>query len=98
MSKHTPGPWHVSKHGNFVRHTLSDGTTPNLCVIVEECPQRNANARLIAAAPELLEALRFALKQLEASYEVTGGSHDGGIGLEAIIVVQAAINKVEGEE
>ena len=40
MSKHTPGPWPV-------RYDLSS---------LMQCPGAKANARLIAAAPDLLEA------------------------------------------
>lgn len=63
MSKHTPGPWHVSeewdgtsiKAGQFhVTHTIQwCGWHPE----EEDKAVTQANARLIAAAPELLEAL-----------------------------------------
>jgi hypothetical protein len=56
MSKHTKGPWHVfkdssiySKHADYTLAEIVAGMTD------EEC---DANARLIAAAPELLEALQ----------------------------------------
>ena len=49
MSKHTPGPWSVHPMALMAVHQ------PKL-----ECwiPQSKADARLIAAAPDLLEALR----------------------------------------
>lgn len=58
--KHTPGPWVATKFmGTYggpdtwgVRLSNDTGITPML----------EANARLIAAAPELLEACREALK------------------------------------
>lgn len=57
MSTHTPGPWTVS-HGsvyasNDVRVALMDRDEP--CTLPTE---RDANARLIAAAPALLEWLK----------------------------------------
>lgn len=59
MSAHTPGPWHVSKSHNFVRHTLADLTAANVCDLTNGSAiaddERTANARLIAAAPDLLE-------------------------------------------
>lgn len=55
MSEHTPGPWEYLGHA-WVQ-TADDKKTPianfNFFAATE------ANARLIAAAPELLEALRM---------------------------------------
>jgi hypothetical protein len=58
MSKHTPGPWNVSECGSieFADGFLGEaydfnGTTKT------DLPMM-ANARLMAAAPELLEALK----------------------------------------
>ena len=49
MSKHTPGPWSVHPMARTAVHQPELG-----CWI----PQSEADARLIAAAPELLEALK----------------------------------------
>jgi hypothetical protein len=67
MSKHTPGPWvavsrtnaHIDieapkQHGYVARHVASTGHG-----------NHEANARLITAAPELLEALRELLSETE---------------------------------
>ena len=67
MSKHTPGPWSIQPvpHEDMIA-VLQDGdgyesddrsTWPNGGCDLAECfgPERKANARLIAAAPELLE-------------------------------------------
>lgn len=61
MSKHTPGPWAISAdHGKlWIETSGSDGT---ICEIhkrqqggsVYACKEASANARLIAAAPDLL--------------------------------------------
>ena len=58
--KHTPGPWALIWHGNekypypLSVHT-SDG---NLWVTLDGQVSSEANARLMAAAPELLKALK----------------------------------------
>ena len=58
---HTPGPWTVEQtptrlmihaHGRYIADAA--GTSSTIC----DAEQRQANAHLIAAAPELLEALR----------------------------------------
>ena len=73
MSKHTPGPWYSDSKGNIWRNHPSDlyengggiaGDRPLGTAYVgwhgkgEQGYPINANARLIAAAPEILEALR----------------------------------------
>ncbi|MFN3376347.1 MAG: hypothetical protein ACK40S_07335 [Burkholderiaceae bacterium] len=67
MSKHTPGPWgHIIADGYTVRHPqiYSDtGPVANATFLGENhVDQLNANARLIAAAPELLKALQMLLE------------------------------------
>ena len=51
MRKHTPGPWKVHHSGNVL---MPDGEVTAL----PHTENRLANARLIAAAPEMLEVLR----------------------------------------
>lgn len=60
-SKHTPGPWTVGTM-NDPRTDLSRGQY-NVFPLPEDC-EVNANARLIAAAPMLLEALEAARDDL----------------------------------
>lgn len=54
MAKHTPGPWAVGYPDD--QTIRADG----LRVASVECPRKEwrANARLIAAAPDMLQALR----------------------------------------
>ena len=83
MSAHTPGPWdvHYCAADTLEIHPLADedGDT----VIADICPQdcrepvtdaatRGANARLIAAAPELLAALRSARAWVAQYAELRG--------------------------
>lgn len=66
---HTPGPWRVATVGESqIHNTPVNGETPNLIATTEYYPSieglgqghetQKANARLIAAAPELLAELR----------------------------------------
>jgi len=62
-TQHTPGPWgciYTSNHAHNYRITRADKTPLPLTVIANDHSEQRANARLIAAAPELLEALKEA--------------------------------------
>jgi type VI protein secretion system component VasF len=55
MHKHTPGPWTlIDDYGRFD----VDSARHNVCSVSNHDPRHEANARLIAAAPELLAALK----------------------------------------
>ncbi|CDY76148.1 hypothetical protein BGLT_05221 [Caballeronia glathei] len=60
--KHTPGPWFVTGTGlsRYVEGKVRPGVLQEVawCGATEVPEQMEANARLIAAAPELLEALQ----------------------------------------
>lgn len=61
MSKHTPAPWELSLGRTIVGIRASNGSLDVIADCNDTVPQgeeRIANARLIAAAPELLEALQ----------------------------------------
>jgi hypothetical protein len=58
MTSFTPGPWRVGKkYPGDVVHTASSALIARSIIGSET--EREANARLIAAAPELLEALKL---------------------------------------
>ena len=67
--KHTPGPWHVERTG---RHDSAGRmvVSGNFCLssVSNLHGNADANARLIASAPELLEACKMMLEDL-AEYE-----------------------------
>jgi hypothetical protein len=79
--KHTPGPWHWRLSANATVHIEHGDCLPDeigmlknrVCVMPAEIMHDYnslANARLIAAAPEMLEALKgatYALETLQAS-------------------------------
>lgn len=69
MNKHTPGPWAAGLTENrkvpalVVGATSACGFAPLVCHVQSaDIDIGNANARLIAAAPELLSALQGLLK------------------------------------
>ncbi|CAM3450387.1 hypothetical protein KLVA111870_02115 [Klebsiella variicola] len=68
--KFTPGPWHEHREGFstvYVEATLRDGVIQEVaaCGPTEAgSEQQFANARLITAAPELLESLREVIGSL----------------------------------
>lgn len=58
-TKHTPGPWFVMDYDDNVHQVaISDETATRYLAVIDNSDETDqANARLIAAAPELLEAL-----------------------------------------
>ena len=58
MSKHTPGPWKIT-HTALNGYRVSDSTGWGVAVVLKDVNDK-ANARLIAAAPQMLEALEMA--------------------------------------
>ena len=99
---HTPGPWFIERrtHDNETTYywvTASDGHgwSVDRYMSVSGCIDEH-DARLIAAAPELLEALKEAHNALElfASDE----SPSGQIAVAAVMQARAAIAKATGEK
>jgi hypothetical protein len=61
MKTHSPGPWHVDLDTTIASVKSADGKA------VARCYQGDYDAALIAAAPEMLDALRLALTCLDAA-------------------------------
>jgi len=58
QTQHTPGPWKIVKKGVFnIRFVGADGF--GIADTTEVDEREKANARLIAAAPDMLEALKY---------------------------------------
>lgn len=98
MSKHTPGPWNVQERESSFRvvdHRALKFDNSRLCDVqhwsgATRGPDRDesrANARLMAAAPDLLRWLRFAVKVLKPVYGHTYQFEQ----------MQAVIAKAEGK-
>lgn len=63
MSKHTPGPWRYDHELDYCGEIIASNGT-SICSFTDE-PSTN-DARLIAAAPDLLAVLQELVKGLEA--------------------------------
>lgn len=87
MNKHTQGPWVLSPHGR-----MPNGVTMFFVNKITSVGTSNIyDANLIAAAPELLEALeRLAL-------EISGRGMTANQ-YEALIIARAAIAKAKGSD
>ena len=89
-AQHTPGPWTHEGQGDItgIENDPGNGCVGKVdvaCVYLRTVPGRNeSNARLIAAAPEMLRALRAIVEE----------SNDPG----AVDFARAAIAKAEGEQ
>nr|WP_141202562.1 hypothetical protein [Pseudomonas aeruginosa] len=71
MRKHTPGPW-VSRNNRVFRGgkcicSNVNAASPTPQNIEEDVAMSIANARLMAAAPDLLEALQQAVTSMQDS-------------------------------
>lgn len=94
--KHTPGPWTVDRPSapKYATGINADGFQVVLWLPDPEKSSKtreelDANARLIAAAPEMLEALELVYRDLIAN----GENADA----EQLTVVKTAIRKAKGE-
>ena len=64
----TPGPWHIEVLEGF-KHILSPSGSHTIAT-VHYSSAETANARLIAAAPQLLEACKLALGHIHDPYRI----------------------------
>ena len=106
MNKHTPGPW--ESDNEFGTSITSGELTVAVVLNPINATKRQhpvpvghdelrANARLITAAPELLDALRQALRELVAVHgEPCGANLESKAGTDAIHAARAALAKAEG--
>lgn len=93
-AKHTPGPWQINHHKPF-QVCDADGEVRGcspIAVMHGSVAEKTYNARLIAAAPELLAALETSLQMMIVeSYDLNSDWADG------IAEIRAAIVKAKGE-
>jgi hypothetical protein len=94
-AKHTPGPWQVGEYSDGV------GVGAGFRVALMTGGERyrdKANARLIAAAPELLDALQKAVGALEFSrdYHKDLGNEDQAFAQDMLDAALKAIAKATG--
>ena len=99
MKGHTPGPWHVTK-SPAPREIRAD-SGPFIASVYDVAVtygERNANARLLAAAPELLDALKLLMKAYESVLPGLANIavQDYALINDAPVAAERAIAKVEG--
>lgn len=87
----TPGPWEIR---DGLIYGIEDGASYLVCDVVGDPSaavneQDEANARLIAAAPELMEACKQMLKWIDCGCDPSGKS---------LASARAAIAKAEGRQ
>jgi hypothetical protein len=106
MSKHTPGPWFAVKNTRYWDIVLKNEphqvglasviVTPRSDRYQDDDIEIEANARLIAAAPDLLAALENTLQFAEACHRMTEDKYMRiAIGND-IMKARAAIAKATG--
>jgi hypothetical protein len=90
--KHTPGPWEVLEFPDCYQiNGIRDHQYDEIAETGDNTELDEANARLISAAPELLEALRGLLSHVE-SWKVVETAHGD------IANARAAISKATGQD
>lgn len=108
MAEHTPGHWRTEPGDSIVR--VAQSGTPNriICAVSNKTyyqrfdEEDEANARLIAAAPELLEALKYLKPWLEEQVmDESAGLQEGdtpSIRFDKFNEALAAIAKATGND
>jgi hypothetical protein len=95
-SKHTPGPWKIAtdKDGNLIHGVVTNEThIASVGGDYQTDELRQANTRLIAAAPDMLEALER-IAHIEANR--IGVSTWKDLASESIDIARAAVAKAKG--
>ncbi len=91
QTKHTPGPWNNAgfyNEADMERCYITSKGKGIAWLYGDNDETIEANANLIAAAPELLEALKLAYQLLE----------DGYSDFQDLAIMEKAIGKAEGRE
>lgn len=86
MSKYTPGPWKISDYRERGYQPIENANGDPIALVVE----RRHDARLIATAPEMLEAL----KTVRLAF-LDGASYVERVS--ALMDVEKVIDKAEGK-
>lgn len=99
--QHTPGPWKVKEHATSCDVRGHDLTVVCGVTMRANAAEEAANARLIAAAPDLLAACKSLTEELDRLAAAVYGEHRGDAA--ALIwgraaIASAVIAKAEGRE
>ena len=93
---YTPGPWEVdwghSFNGDYVIRCAGDGSY-HLCVALAD---EEANARLIAAGPEMMRYLKNIIEAEKAVADING-KYVFRVNTELIDQAEALLRRIEGK-
>ena len=92
--KYTPGPWNIyfnSQDNLVIRKMFEDGAESH---VIARCHSGFENSRLIAAAPDLLEALKVMVRDYGAAHAACGDLEMSP----ALLQAHRAIARATGEE
>ena len=96
MSAHTPGPWHYEY--TRIGHTVRKSPLAMRAIaVINESENPDADARLIAAAPDLLEALQSLLSEYVAGADSGDWGNWNADDQLQVIQARSAIAKATGE-
>lgn len=102
MSKHTPGPWAVMRTPSGYDHVRGPNNQ-RISHEIQDCDvsqdEAQANAHLIAAAPEMLVTLVAVYKQIQYQYRsgtLTSNETSGLMGMMPLL--NSTIKKAKGEQ
>lgn len=101
MSKYTPGPWKHDGHNGLGMITTGDESAVIASVrpaLAREREERQANLDLMAASPELLQALKRLASEVEDEHLPEPGCELHGPLSTALDIALRAIAKAEGRE
>jgi hypothetical protein len=91
MSKHTPGPWRVKIYKPYRSEAIIVNDDGEIASVDLACmPGAEEDAHLIAAAPDMLEALEAAIGDQE-DFE------DGRLSGNTVATIRTAIKKARGQ-
>lgn len=99
IAKHTPGPWKIAFGARdfHITGTREDTSGHYIARTINDFAEDEANARLIAAAPELLEALNAVAAEVGMTPEAPRSySGDSYLPEKFHELVLAALAKAEG--
>lgn len=105
-TKFTPGPWVENNDDGFSRGSIWAGCSPSgagavgtlIANVAGDSAEADANAHLIAAAPDLYAALTDAYEVLGAILEDTDGDDGERIPNPLLVQLRAALAKARGEQ
>lgn len=101
-SKHTPGPWMAAARPSSIVGwpvVAPNAIGRSICNITTGHDEAAGNARLIAAAPDLFEALKGAIGALEFSrdYHADLGNEEQALCQDRLDAARTALAKARGE-